>query len=137
MGTLASGLTEIVAGEESLARFLTSSSHYNSKMVKPAVFMPEPNGRETSVFRHGHEPRAELWAIAMDYAAQGRNVHGAALLKAHDVRATGLEVVSDEPPSRHAAIRQWPWNENDDEKRKAHHKELAILLASKSDLVLK
>jgi hypothetical protein len=34
---LASGLSEIVADDEDLARFLMSSSYFNAKMVKPAL----------------------------------------------------------------------------------------------------
>jgi hypothetical protein len=57
---LASGLPEIVADDEDLARFLTSSNHFNVRMVKPAAFLPSSDD-ETSVFRHGAEPRADLW----------------------------------------------------------------------------
>src|ERR1700758_4702302 len=59
---LASGLPEIVADDEDLARFLTSRSRFNAQMAKPAAFLPAVNDRETSVFRHGSEPRVELWS---------------------------------------------------------------------------
>jgi hypothetical protein len=60
---LVSGLPDIVADDEDLARFLTSSSQFNARMVKPAAFLPARDG-EASVFRHGADPRDALWAIA-------------------------------------------------------------------------
>src|SRR6266568_2056238 len=38
---LPSGLAEVVADEEDLARFLTQSSHFNTEIVKPG-FLPVP-----------------------------------------------------------------------------------------------
>lgn len=137
MEMLPSGLPEIVADEEDLARFLTSSGHFNSKMVKPSAFMPEIEDRETSVFRHNGEPPEEIWAIGEEHAAQGRTIHGAAFIKAGNVRAIRLEVFPDEPPSMHAVIRNWPWTEPDPDLRKAQHKELAILLAKDAHLLKK
>lgn len=66
---LASGLPEIVADDEDLARFLTSSSQFNTQMAKPAAFLPSTSDRETSVFRHGREPRETLWAIGDKHVA--------------------------------------------------------------------
>jgi hypothetical protein len=137
MEMLPSGLPEIVADEEDLARFLTSSGHFNSKMVKPSAFMPEIEDRETSVFRHGNEPSQTLWAIGDEHAAQGRTIHGAAIIKARSVREIRLDVFQDEPPPRHAVIRNWPWTEPDPDLRKAAHKELAILLARDAQLLKK
>jgi hypothetical protein len=137
METLPSGLPERVADREDLARFLTSSSQFNSKMVKPSAFLPEPKDRETSVFRHGDEPREVLWAVGHEHAAQGRTIHGAAIFKAGAVRGVGLEVIADEPPPRPAAIKNWPWIEDDPELRKAQQKELANLLASKAEFLRK
>jgi hypothetical protein len=137
MEMLPSGLPERVADDEDLARFLTSDSQFNSKMVKPSAFLPEPKSHETSVFRHGSEPRETLWAIANEYAAQGRTIHGAAIFKTGEVRAARLEVLASEPPPRHAAIRNWPWIEDDPDLRKAQQKELATLLASKAELLRK
>lgn len=50
---LDSGLPEIVADEEDLARFLTSSNRYTVQAVKAAAFLTKSHDRETSVFRHG------------------------------------------------------------------------------------
>lgn len=132
---LLSGLPDIVADDEDLARFLTSSSQFNTQMAKPAAFLPSPSDRETSVFRHGSEPRDALWTIgARDMA---RKVHGAAIVKARDVKAAPLEVIATEPPPRHAAITGWPWLDNDPEMQKAQQKELALLVASKAMLLLR
>jgi hypothetical protein len=131
---LASGLPELVDDDEDLARFLTSSSHFNAQMAKPAAFLPSMSDRETSVFRHGAEPSDRLWAIGKEHAAQNRTLHGAAIVKAHDVRAVPLEIVADEPPARHAAVRGWPWLDDDPDLRKAQQKERAALVASKAVL---
>ena len=129
MGMLPSGLPERIGDEEDLARFLTQSSHFNATMAKPAAFLPNPDGRETSVSRHGCEPLDRLWSIGL-VAAGGRKLYGAAIFKARAVRSAQLEVLADEPPPRHAAIRGWPWIEADPELQKAKQKELAILIAS-------
>ena len=132
---LASGLPDLVEDDEDLARFLTSSSQFNARMAKPAAFLPSMNARETSVFRHGSEPRAALWAIGDEHAAGNRSVHAAAIVKACDVKAAMLDVVADEPPPRHAAIRGWPWLDDDVELQKAQQKERATLVASKAMLL--
>jgi len=129
---LASGLPEIVGDDEDLARFLTSSNQFSSLMVKPAAFLPSVRDRETSVFRHGGEPPEALWAIGEAHLPR---FHGAAIIKAHDCRATLLDVVTDEPPQRHGAIMGWPWLDNDPMEQKAQQKELAAQLASKAALL--
>jgi hypothetical protein len=129
MEPLPSGLPEQVADEESLARFATSSSQINKDGAKPSLFLPEPVDRETSVFRHGSQPLSDLWAIGDKCAPHGRNIHGAAILTARDVRECQLQVTASEPPPKHAAIRGWPWIENDPDEQKAQQKELALLLS--------
>jgi hypothetical protein len=135
MATLPSGLEEVITDDEDLARYLTSSSQFNAVMVKPSAFLPNPKDRETSVFRHGSEPRDKLWATSSEHAAGGRNLHGAAICKARDVREAQLEVMAEEPSPRHAAIRGWPFSEADPELQKAKQKELAALIASKAAIV--
>ena len=135
MTTLPSGLEEIVADDEDLARYLTSSSQVFAVMVKPAAFLPNPKDHETSVFRHGSEPRDRLWAIGIAHVAGERTLHGAAICKAHHVREAQLEVKADEPPPRHAVIRGWPFSEADPELQKARQKELAALIVSKAEMV--
>ena len=48
MGTLPSGLPDLIGDEEDLARFLTQRSHFNAIMAKPAAFLPSRKDRETS-----------------------------------------------------------------------------------------
>ena len=128
---LPSGLPDIVGDDEDLARFLTQGNQYNSLMAKPAAFLPNPKDRETSVSRHGREPVDQLWAIGIQ-AAGHRSLHGAAIFKGRTVRAARLEVLADEPPLRHAAIRKWPWLENDPDEQRARQKEMAAVIASQA-----
>jgi hypothetical protein len=132
---LPSGLPELVADGEDLARFLTSSSQFNAQGAKPSAFLPAPKSRDTSVSRHGAEPPAELWQIGAKYLGESRTIRGAAIVKSSDVRAVGLSVIAGEPPPRHAAIRDWPWLDNDPDLQKAKQKERAALVASKATLV--
>jgi hypothetical protein len=134
MATLPSGLSDSVSDDEDLARFLTQSSHFTSSLVKPAAFLPSPKNKETSVSRHGPEPREQLWTIGLS-AAGARNLYAAAIFKAQVVRDTRLEVLPDEPPARHAVIRGWPWDEADPELQRAKQKELALVIASQAYLV--
>ncbi len=134
---LSSGLPERVADGEDLARFLTSSGHYNSTAVKPAAFMPNPKNGETSVFRHGAEPLEELKSIAQAEVGADRRIHGAAIVKASVVREAQLEVLAKEPPPRHADIIGWKWSEGDPEFGKAEQKELAAFIAQKAALPLR
>jgi hypothetical protein len=129
---LPSGLSEHIADEEDLARFLTQSSHYNTVMVKPSAFLPNKSSEgnyETSVSRHGREPNDRLRAIGQVVAGNSRRLHGAALFKAQIVRSAQLEVLADEPPDRHAVIRGWPLDD-DPELQKAKQKERAVAIAS-------
>jgi hypothetical protein len=128
MATLPSGLPDLVHDEEDLARFLTQSNQFNALMAKPAAFLPNPKDRETSVFRHGRTPSETLWAIGL-VPAGTRTLYGAAIFRAQAVRMACLQVMADEPPPRHAAIRGWPWIETDPDLQKAKQKELAVLIA--------
>ena len=132
---LPSGLPDIVAGGEDLARFLTSSSQFNAAGVKPSAFLPNPKNSETSVFRHGGQPRALLWQAAEDHLVGNRNLHGAAIFKAMHVRSASLDVVAQEPPPRHANIVGWPRSQTDSEMAKAEQKERAALIARHAELV--
>ena len=127
MPQLPSGLPEIVEDGEDLARFLFSSSQYNTTAVKPAAFLPKDN--ETSVFRHGISPAKELWKLGSDLASSGRGLRGVAIVKVRDVRNLSLNIIAAEPPPRHAAICNWPVD-TDPILQKARQKEIAILLAS-------
>jgi hypothetical protein len=129
---LQSGLPEVVDDAEDLARFLTSSSHFSANGVKHAAFLPKEG--ETSVFRHGSEPRGQLWQIAAQIPGP-RTLHGAAIVKARYVRAAGLDVVAKEPPLRHANIVGWASSAFDPEMGKAERKEQALLIAQQAELV--
>lgn len=83
---------------EDIARFLTSSSHYNTTAVRPVAFLPNPNNGETSVFRHGAEPLDELKAIAQKELGQERKIHGAAIVKAEVICKAGVDVKAKERP---------------------------------------
>lgn len=135
MALLPSGLPDQVADTEDLARFLPQSNLFNSEMVKPSAFLPNPRDRETSVSRHGLEPADHLWAMGKA-AAGTRTLYGVAMFKASVVRKAKLGVYSDEPPDFHAVIRDWPWDDSDPESTKAKQKALAILIASEANLVL-
>src|SRR5690625_4938438 len=114
MPVLPSGLPEQVADDEDLARFLTSSGHYNRTGVRPSAFLPSPKDRSTSVSRHGGDSIDELRRLGQGAVAKsGRNLHGAAIFKAAVVRKSQLAVDSSEPPKRHALIHEWPWTEDD------------------------
>jgi hypothetical protein len=126
---LPSGLPENVSDEEDLTRFLVHRSQFTEIMAKPAAFMPSPKDRETSVYRHGREPADELHALET-VAAGSRTLYGAALVRAKVVREVGLDVAASEPPPRHAAIRGWPWRDEDPLDGKAEQKAIAAEIAS-------
>jgi hypothetical protein len=136
MTTLPSGLSEVIADEENLARFLTQSSQFNAFMVKPSAFLPSYKDRETSVFRHGIESGEDFWVVGLAAAGE-RKFYGAAIVKANVVRKVQLDVLADEPPPRHAAIRNWPWDETDPDLQKAKQKEIATIIASQAVLLLR
>lgn len=135
LATLPSGLPEWVDDDEALARFLTSSSQFNSLMVKPTAFLPNPKNGETSVFRHAAEPRDALWEIGAAYVAGDRTLHGVAVFKARHVREAGLEVKAHEPPPRHANIVEWPAAGLDQQMIRAEQKERALVIAKFAELV--
>ena len=134
MERLPSGLSDLVSDEESLARFLTSSSQFNAVMVKPSALLPSPKDRETSVFRHGGEPRESLWRVGRDNAAGDRHIHGVAVFKAKHVREADLDVTASEPPPRHASIGGWPWIDDLD-LQKAAQKERAARIAQHAEVI--
>jgi len=129
MATLPSGLPDVIADDEDIARFLTQSNQFNKTMAKPAAFLPNPKDRETSVSRHGREPSERLWQLGLA-AARGRTLYGAAIFKASDVREVGLDLTADEPPLFHAVLTRWPWFDHDPDEQKAKQKERANHLAS-------
>jgi hypothetical protein len=133
---LPSGLSEAIADDEPLARFITSRSQFNAQMVKPAAFLPGPKDGMTSVFRHGAEPLDALLRIAKEHVLpEDKNLRGVALCTARQVREIGLMVDAKEPPARHANISGWPIEPNDPDLTKARQKALALELAQRATLV--
>lgn len=132
---LPSGLAEIVDDEENLARFLTSSSQFNATGAKPSAFLPNPQNRETSVFRLANQPIESLWRIGAEHVAGGRTLHGAAIVKAKHIRSGQLDVVAKEPPARHANIVGWPWSQIDPEMAKAEQRERALVIAQYAEVI--
>lgn len=132
---LPSGLDEIVADEEDLARFLTSSKQFNAVMVKPSAFLPNPKDGKKSVFRHGSHPREFLWRTWDEYVMGAGTLHGAAIVKAKHVRSALLDVVAEEPPPRHADIVGWPRSQSDHDMEKAEQIERATLIAQHAELI--
>jgi len=135
--TLRSGLPEQVADAEDVVRFLTSSGHSNATAMKPVAFLPNPKNGETSVFRHGAEPLADLIAIGEKEVGGVRRVHGAAIIKASAIRKASLELRAGEPPPLHADIVGWPWKLEDLEFGKAEQKLIAALLAQEAGAPLR
>jgi hypothetical protein len=72
--------------------------------------------------------------IGMRDVTRTRTFHGAAIVKAYDVKSAQVEVIAAEPPSRHAAITGWPWLD-DPALQRALQKERATLIASKAILL--
>jgi len=135
---LPSGLPRSVAEGEDLARFLTQKNHFSREkhLVKPAAFIPTADG-ETSVFRHGSEPRDALWQIGRDQIeARGRQLIGAGIVRARHATDAGLGVDPDEPPPRHAVVRGWPDRGGDAAERRAQQLERAKLVAQHAELLL-
>lgn len=130
---LPSGLPDLVADAEDLARFLRSSSQFGSTFVKASAFLPAKN-ETTSVARHGAEPRGDLWRLAEEFLGADAKVHGAAICTARAIREQGIDVVAAEPPPRHANIVGWPVNADPD-LQKAQRKEVALAIAAQSVLL--
>lgn len=136
MATLPSGLAEAVADEEDLARFLNSSRQFSNDAVRATAFLPRPGYDETSIFRHGSDPRESLWRIGRETVPVDRTLHGAAIVTTRAVRATSMEVVSSEPPERHASIVGWVPSGSDPDVVKAQRLRQALLIAQGARLVL-
>lgn len=135
MEKLPSGLDRVVADSEPLARFLTSSSQFNSLMAKPSAFLPNPKDGATSVFRHGTDPSATLWQIGLDFVVGDRTLYGAAIISALEVRRALLGLEAVEPPPLHCNIVGWPSVESDPELEKAQRKERAALISRSAVLI--
>jgi len=133
MSPLPSGLSEHVADEEGLSRFLTQSNQFGSNGPKASSLLPNPKHKNASVFRGD-----DIEALRQTFEAartDGRQAKAVARFRTLEVRAIGLDVIAKEPPPAHANIEGWPWFEVDAELQKARQLELAATLAEKSQLV--
>lgn len=148
MSTLPSGLPERVDDAEPVVRFAFSRKKEMwaaepPGYLKPAAFLPDARGwpedqreLQTSVFRHGGEPRGELLQLAADNFPD-REPKGAGVVLVKPIRQAGLDVVADEKPPngpQHANIVGWA-EDSDPKVAKATWKQKALMFAGQSRLV--
>lgn len=95
-----------VEAEEILARFLYSRNHYRSSdnTVKYSAFIP-PEDRCLSVFRTSGLHENDVWSIGDSLRVQPSL--GRADITALSVLESGLLIVADDIPPRHANITGW------------------------------
>ncbi len=121
-----------VADRELLARFIFFESYFDTKKqrIKHNAFMPDQD-LETSVSRIDALDEQQVWMIGVDVASEsGRRLCARGDLSTEIVRKHRLNVVSQEPPPRHANIVGWPTE-------KSEQKLLAKELAASASLVVK
>ena len=130
-----SGLPKTVSNSEVLARYLLSSKSFSrdNNRVKRQAFMP-PANLKLSVYRIDKLSEYNIWNIGEKRVARKtkppRNLHGRADIKALKVVETGLRIIPDNIPPRHANIIDWP-----DEKSEII--EIALELAANASLALR
>ncbi len=123
-------LTNEILPTETLARFLRQSRYKNSSgRIKYNAFLPAPD-HDTSVFRVQGLSKEQIKAIAVEHVNE-RSKNGAALFSANLVAKAKLQILSHEPPPRHANIRGWSMNE-DPELSKSERNAAAMILAEDS-----
>jgi hypothetical protein len=128
-------LPRIVSTRETLTRYLLSKKLFSraNNRVKPQAFMP-PADLKLSVFRTDKLSEIQIWKIGEKRVARKtkppRNLHGRADIKALKVVETGLRIIPDNVPPRHANIIDWP-----DEKSEII--EIALELAANASLALR
>jgi len=126
------GASGLITSEESLARFIFSSSHFSSenKRVKHNAFMPAPDGK-TSVFRTKGIDWTAVWEIGEEVAkTRSQTLYARADIAAGEVSKVGLRVAPSEPPPRHCNIEGWPTE-------KSAQKLVAMDLAEAATLVVR
>lgn len=128
-------LPRIVSTRETLTRYLLSKKLFSrdNNRVKRQAFMP-PAELKLSVFRTDKLSEFQIWRIGEKRVARKtkppRNLHGRADIKALKVVETGLRIIPDNVPPRHANIIDWP-----DEKSEII--EIALELAANASLELR
>lgn len=123
---------------ENLSRFIFESSNYrpSDNTVRHTAFMPGTDKvtsiLTTSVFRTSGLGANAIWAIAETEVVplRGKPVLGRADLIAASVIDSGLNVVPQEPPLKHANIIGWS-------EEKTKRREIALELAAAASLSLK
>ncbi len=124
---------------ETLSRFILQKQHWykevnpqTKSLVKYAVFMPNPNNGETSVFRTSDISDDEIWDIGDCEVSvkRGKPVLGRADIISNIVISRDLVITPIEPPERHANITGWP-----DERSK--QRLMALELAAEASLYLR
>jgi hypothetical protein len=118
---------DILGDEESLVRFAPErKSHFRPSdgSVKPKAFQPETRVHherkvtETSVSRVDGCVDKEIWQLGDEACRnRGKVAQGYSQIAISSVRKTGLGVMIDEPPLRHAVINDWPSDESEIEAR--------------------
>ena len=105
------GFDQVPERGEVLSRFIFSRGHVSPTRgrVKPDVFLPSRNPRETSVFRTVGLDRTEVQRIGdMVGEPSDRTLQAWGDVLAGIVFDVGLDVRPDNVPERHAAIIGWP-----------------------------
>lgn len=124
----------LISPTETLSRFILQKNWYrpSNNSVKHAAFMPNPNNGETSVFRISGITNEEIWDIGDREVAPkiGKPILGRADINASNVTATGLKVIPNEPPERHADIVDWP-------SERSEQKMIALELAAEAQFYRK
>ncbi len=132
-----------VSQGETLTRFIRYNSHFSvvTNRVKPDAFLPHKKSIEVSVFRISglndckELSENEVWETGREYVqTEDRPIKARADLSAAIVYENNLEVVSDEPPQRHANITPFPIEKSPTD-RKAR-RAIATKLANASKLVV-
>ena len=132
-----------VSQGETLTRFIRYNSHFSvvTNRVKPDAFLPHKKSIEVSVFRISglndckELSENEVWETGREYVqTEERPIKARADLSAVIVYENNLEVVSDEPPQRHANITPFPIEKSPTD-RKAR-RAIATKLANASKLVV-
>ncbi|MDQ3174318.1 MAG: hypothetical protein M3Q91_11530 [Acidobacteriota bacterium] len=91
-----------------------------------------PKEGQVSVFRVDRLTAVQIWRIGDEIAEErNRTLYARGDIQARQVTRNGLDILSEEPPPRHANIVGWP--END----KPRQKLMALQIAALATLVLK
>jgi len=128
-------LPSAVGPNESLARYLTHSNHYNlqTRSVRPTAFEP-PSDLRLSVFRINGLDIEHVWKIGqvnvIGAMSRPRTLYGIGKIKASAVSHVHLDIDPDNVPPRHACLVGWP-------EQKSRRMSIAQELAASASLILR